>query len=70
MCFGISSSGNASSNVGKAVRNSHAAKHTKSCFIIFRLNKFSSFQLKLYFCEEFLIMKGAIASLRNCGRII
>jgi len=29
-----------------------------------------SFQLKLYFYEEFLIMKGVIASLRNCGRII
>jgi len=29
-----------------------------------------SFPLKLYFYKEFLIMKGATASLRNCGRII
>jgi len=26
-----------------------------------------SFKLKLYFYEEFLIMKGMTASLRNCG---
>jgi len=29
-----------------------------------------SFQLKLYFYKEFLIMQGATASLRNCGHII
>jgi len=29
-----------------------------------------SFQLKLYFYKEFLIMKGMTASLRNCGQII
>jgi len=27
------------------------------------------FQLQLDFYEEFLIIKGATASLRNCGRI-
>jgi len=29
-----------------------------------------SFQLKPYFYEEFLIMKGVTASLRNCGCVI
>jgi len=30
----------------------------------------SSFQLKLYFYDEYLIMKGVTPSLRNCGWII
>jgi len=29
-----------------------------------------SFELQLYFYDEFLIMKGATASLRYCGRIV
>ena len=28
----------------------------------------SLFQLKLYFYREFLMIKGATASVRNCGR--
>jgi len=41
-----------------------------SAFLSIQPSHAGSFPLKLYFYEEFLIMKGATASLRNCGHII